>query len=140
MLLDEFRDLNLLSNERYDRTIQGGSCFIERVEFERITGGNKQSSTFATDWEDGVAINELLREGLQLCKIDVGFTEVDIFESEFFCHGAEHIFFAHEAFLHNAFEDTSSVGSSARLEQLGLVDQPSTQKNFTRFEYHALIA
>ena len=136
VFLDEFGDLNLFGHQRDDCAIQGRRSLVEWVELEWVARCDIHATAFLPDREDRMAIDQFLGEGLKQGKIDIGLSQIDVIDPEFFGDRLERYLFFDESFLHDALENPAAVHRRARLVHLGLVDQPALYQNVSSFKHH----
>ena len=62
VLLDQLGDLVAGGQHRHDRQAGGGADFVERVEIERVAGGDDQLAVIAANRKQRLPVDQLLRE------------------------------------------------------------------------------
>ena len=85
MRLDQFRDLDSIGQNRFDRHSGCGGDFIERIKIERLVSSNDDRVVFRLNREQCLAINDLLRKLVQQRQIDFGISQVTELDAHLFC-------------------------------------------------------
>ncbi len=132
--LDELGDLLSRREHRHDRQTRGGARFVQRIEIERIAGGDHQATVLAAHRKQRVAVDQPLRKLRQQRQVHLGRREVDIVHAHLFGHRAQGQLLADKSHLHGLVEHTRAVGLriAGTLQLLG-AKQPAPQENFARF-------
>ena len=87
--LDQLGDLVAAGQHGHDRLAGGQAQLVQRVEVERIAGGDHQSAVVLADGEEGLAVDELGRELLEQRKVHVRLGEVDVVQADLFAQSAQ---------------------------------------------------
>ena len=85
MRLDQFRDLDSIGQNRFDRHSGCGCDLVKRIKIKRLVGGNDDRAFFGLNREQCLAINDLLRKSVQQRQIDFGISQITELDSHLFC-------------------------------------------------------
>ena len=95
--LDEPGDLARAGQHRLDRQAGQRLQFVERIDVERIAGGDDQGAVLAGQRHQGAAMDELERHGLERFRLDRDLGQIDQLHAELFGQGGQDVFFLGEA-------------------------------------------
>ena len=125
VLLDQLGDLVAAGQDGRHEQPRGGADFVQRIQVERIAGGDDQRAVAAADREQRLAVDQLLRKILQQlpqCLFVVHDGQIDVLQSDRLADGAQRDLFADKAQLDRGIQHRRAVGL-AGLVQLPLIEQ-----------------
>ena len=131
---DQLGDFLAAGQDRDDGLPGDRAQLIQGIEVEGVAGGDDQGAVFLTHRKHRLAMDELLREGLQQREVDVGIGQFDVVQAHLFPQRPQRSFLGDEAHVDGHLVEPLAIGLGRAGDfQLTLVEEPLSQQYFTSF-------